>query len=266
MTNRFGGNGGRIAALVGLSLGAIITGLGTIGALTTAVHPSASGESRTTSVAVAVGFLVVFRTFAYAAVHAEHQLRHARSASGAGAPVPAAPPVWSVGPGARRHGPVAQALTASGLLAGSIFCFVLAVTAHADADKSALTQSKGKQVSAEVVSVEHVAHQTRYSTWYSALITVREPSGALTVVHDPQDTDLGIGSLVQVLVDPKDPGYAEFPGQPAATTAGWLVAILGGVLFGLADVQMWRGFLRMRHGPASLPAAQSPAASVAQGA
>jgi hypothetical protein len=65
-------------------------------------------------------------------------------------------------------------------------------------------------------------------------------------VHDPQDTDVDAGTPVDILVDPKDANYAEFPGQPAATTAGWVAGLLIGLFAAAMDVQAWRVLLRMR--------------------
>ncbi|HET6907710.1 MAG TPA: hypothetical protein VFH54_00095, partial [Mycobacteriales bacterium] len=51
---------------------------------------------------------------------------------------------------------------------------------------------------------------------------------------------------VQILVDPADSGYAEFPGQPAATTAGWVLSIVFGIGFLLFGGFGLRASWRMR--------------------
>jgi hypothetical protein len=51
---------------------------------------------------------------------------------------------------------------------------------------------------------------------------------AATTAHVPSLTSLKPGAAVRVLVDPNDPGYAEFPGQRFAPNS---VAQLGAVMF-----------------------------------
>ena len=53
-----------------------------------------------------------------------------------------------------------------------------------------------------------------------------------TVVHYPAFSDLDPGQVVHVLVDPRQPGYAELPGSPDTKTSQWVGLIFGCLLFG----------------------------------
>lgn len=233
------------ATLVCVVLVAVVVALAGIGALATAVHPSEHGSSRGGSIALAVITVLMFAALIYAAVHLEHRIRHDR-AVGAGLPGMPPPPFLSMGRRSRRHGPVSMGLWSVVMLVGAVIMFVLAATTHTAADRSHQTQAHGVPTVAVVDAVRHVAHHGRYSTWYTARITVHEASGAVAVVHDPHDTFLAVGMQVQVLVDPADTSYAEFPGQPAATTAGWVLAIVFGIGFLLFGGFGLRTSLRMR--------------------
>jgi len=247
-----------IATLVCVVVLTVVVALMGIGALATAVHPTGHGGSRGGSIALAVISVVMLTVLIYAAVHLEHRIKHDR-AVGAGLPGMAPPPFLSFGRRSRRHGPVSMGLWSVVMLVGSVIMFVLAANTHTDADRSHRTQEHGLPTVAVVDYVQHVAHHGRYSTWYTARITVREATGGFAVVHDPHDTDLDVGMQVRILVDPADTGYAEFPGQPAATTAGWVLAVIFGVGFLLFGGFGLRTSLRMRRSrPAGFAVAPQP--------
>jgi hypothetical protein len=104
------------------------------------------------------------------------------------------------------------------LLTFGCLMFVATVVSAA-ANKSGYTQAHGLPRSGFVTSVAN--HVGRGS---SADVGVRlgEPvdGQAATTAHLPSVTSLKPGMTVRVLVDPRDPSYAEFPGQryvPKAT-------------------------------------------------
>lgn len=152
------------------------------------------------------------------------------------------------------------AVVGIGLLIGSFF-------ARSGADVSAYTQSHGVHENAIVQNVavttqDHCSNSTsgrhgfhsstsqNCSVTYDARITVTLPrpvSGQSTsVVHVGQNVSYARGQAVAVLVDPKEPGYAELPGQPYTTTATVLVlAIVGGVLLVVGAVLCFFG-VRLR--------------------
>jgi hypothetical protein len=45
-------------------------------------------------------------------------------------------------------------------------------------------------------------------------------------VHLPGSTNIPAGTPVPILVDPKQPDYAEFPGHPFVSPAGWIALLI----------------------------------------
>lgn len=117
-----------------------------------------------------------------------------------------------------------------------------ATVVAAAASKSGYTQAHGLQRSGIVTSVAN--HSGRGA---SADVGVRleEPvdGQAATTAHLPTVTSLKPGMAVRILVDPKDPRYAEFPGQryvqklAAQVGAAASLAVLAFFAFGAA----WSG-------------------------
>lgn len=233
--------------VLGLIVAVVLTaaaGLGVIGELVLAVHPRSSGQSRVSSIVLTAILAALLVGFVRIMVHSEHQIRHA-SGTPAGNALGPPPGVWRVGPYGRRHGPGSQAAAALVMLAGVVIAIVITIHAHDDAVVSQRTQSQGQTTSAVVDSITHVEHTSRHSTWYTALVIVSLPDGGSTVVHDPQDTNIAAGTTVQILVDPTNPDYAEFPGQPNGTTAGWVVGLVMALVFAAFDASAWFTLARM---------------------
>jgi hypothetical protein len=122
--------------------------------------------------------------------------------------------------------------------------------------KSAYTQAHGAYSQATVVSVDNIQHQSRSnngstSTWYTADVTatLNTPVGGLsqTTVHVPHSVSLTAGQTVTAVVDPRDPGYAELPGQPNVGAKDWYFALGGAVLCAvLACYLGWRAIRTIR--------------------
>jgi hypothetical protein len=115
---------------------------------------------------------------------------------------------------ARRQNPKVVFFISLALALGSLGGLMLIATVVAGAaSKSGYTQAHGLPRSGIVTSVTN--HEGRDD---SADVGVRlgEPVNgqAVTTAHVHALTSLRPGATVRVLVDPKDPGYAEFPGQP----------------------------------------------------
>lgn len=166
------------------------------------------------------------------AVHFEHRARglpHGKITSAASSAARAYFPagrgrgVLRSGGPLRRHGPL------STLTGGIIFTLigagivVGAFTSHAEAAKSSYTQANGVTAAAMVTKVDNEQSCGRSSCTYYAYVTVtlRTPvkGHASTVVNVPRNVSYVSGQPVSVLVDPKDPGYAELPGSPYETDA-----------------------------------------------
>jgi hypothetical protein len=89
---------------------------------------------------------------------------------------------------------------------------IMATVVSAAANKSGYTQAHGLPRSGVVTSV---ANHTGKSSSADVGVRLGEPVGgqAATTAHLPSVTSLKPGMAVRVLVDPRDPSYAEFPGQ-----------------------------------------------------
>lgn len=151
-------------------------------------------------------------------------------------------------------------LVGAGLIIGSFF-------ARSGASVSAYTQSHGVRETAIVRNVSvstqvHCSgstpgHRTYGSqsgqcfATYDARIRVALPrpvgGHATSVVHVARNVSYPRGQALGVLVDPKDPGYAELPGVPY-TTQGEVLAleIVGGVLLVVGLVLIPFGVRRYR--------------------
>jgi hypothetical protein len=129
----------------------------------------------------------------------------------------------------RRHGRRSSPVTT--LITGVVFAVFAgvavfgAVTAYTEAARSSYTQSNGVADNATVVNVDNSQDtscaRSSCSTSYSAQVTttLSQPVGGAgtATINIPNNVGYTAGQVVPVLVDPRDPGYAELPGLPDAT-------------------------------------------------
>jgi uncharacterized membrane protein HdeD (DUF308 family) len=227
--------GQKIAALVIACLGFLIFAAAGINALLidTGVRREASDHPGASETILTIVLLLIAAAFAMWGIHCEHRLRGlppGRLAVAAQAAHASAPTSWRA-PRRRRYGPT------STIVFGVIFAVVgivmipLMFSSHAQADKSSYTQSNGTPASAMVTNVDNQQSCGRSSCTYYAYVNVLlsqpvDGSDSATV-NIPQNVSYSSGQTISVLVDPKDPSYAELPGSPYATdtsTAGLGVA------------------------------------------
>jgi hypothetical protein len=217
------------AVLALLELGLI---LGTVGATRTS---SRSGSLIGT---IIVGALLV--AAARWVVALEHRLRaHQPVAAGyrdaqsarAGAIAAAVHPRRG-----RHYSPVVRALLAIVFPIATIGCIAGAVSDHAQAARSAYTQQHGVPEPGHVLGAVNDEHCGRSSCSYTAAITVSLGSpvgGAVTsTVHLNAFTDALPGDVLPVLVDPRQPDYAELPGRPFKGAHVWIVEAVLALFFG----------------------------------
>lgn len=113
----------------------------------------------------------------------------------------------------RARNPGAVFLIGLALTLGSVGGLLFTATVvNAAASKSGNTQAHGLLRSGTVTSVTN--HETRDPS-SDVGVRLEEPVNgrATTTAHVRPITSLKLGAAVQVLVDPQDPGYAEFPGH-----------------------------------------------------
>lgn len=152
--------------------------------------------------------------------------------------------------GLRRRSPWSVVLGGVFLVLVSAGCAYDTYAANASAAKSSYTQSSGVRENATVTNVVNNKDCGRGGCTYSADVYVdlsRPVSGQTTAdVSVPNSVNYTDGQTITVLVDPKDPGYAELPGQPdnQASTAIW-VAVVAAVVLAFGILAIVRG-VRMR--------------------
>ncbi len=94
----------------------------------------------------------------------------------------------------------------------------------------ATSSTTARSRAARSLSVVNTQHCSRGGCHYTSAIAValdRPVAGtARTTVHYPGFSSLEGGERAQVLVDPKQPGYAEIPGSRFTSEIGWIMMIL----------------------------------------
>ncbi|MGH3164509.1 MAG: hypothetical protein ACRDN0_01275 [Trebonia sp.] len=244
-----------IGSLVVACLGFLLFGAAGINAILidTGVRREATEHPGASETVLAIFLLGLAVCCAMWAIHCEHRLRGlppgrlAVAAESAHASVPMS---WRARPRRRRYGPT------STIVFGAIFAVIgivmipLTFSSHAQADKSGYTQSNGVADNAMVTNVDNEKSCGRSSCTYYAYVTVTlsQPiDGAATAtVNIPQNVSYNSGQVISVLVDPKDPGYAELPGRPYATNSSTVGMAIGAAIFLLIGAfTVFRG-IRMR--------------------
>jgi hypothetical protein len=127
-----------------------------------------------------------------------------------------------------------------GVAVGLVLAIVFGALA---AGKSAETQDHGVPRTATVLSmtIKNATGKNAGPATETFDVRLDSPVGgrSATTVHVPGDSAWYVNdATVQVLVDPQDAGYAEFPGQPLTTSTvpwGTVIPLLAGlILFGQA--------------------------------
>ena len=112
---------------------------------------------------------------------------------------------------------------------------VATVVEHGEAAQSSYVQAHGVRDTAIVVSVHNFIPTGKHRPPPSATVTVRlkQPVNgtATSVVHVPAHDSSAPGDTIAVVVDPRQPGYSELPGQPGTTTWKWIGSLCFSVFF-----------------------------------
>jgi hypothetical protein len=222
-----------IVAVAIAILAAIYTIGGVIGALG-ADHTK--NGNRTAALVFAIISAIVLVACVRWACHLEHRIRARMPQSPASvASTLATPTLFHVRIRRRRpYSPVMVVVQEITLLVGFILCVVGTVVGHGEWVRSQYVQHHGLSESGVVQSVRNIKHVSRSSTWYTSDVTVRlnQPVDGVdvTLAHFPHRSSLHVEDSARVLVDPRQPGYAEFAHYPATPASTWV--LIG--LFGLA--------------------------------
>lgn len=247
MTRRIVGQWLQLLAAIALSVLAALGALG--GLLQAAGHGDSRHDSRVGAVVLAIVFLVIVVIAVRWAMHAEHGIRENDLRSPAHSLPPPPGLRWRR---RRRYSPVVLALVVLEFVGGFVGCMIAAPVLHGEWTRTERVQADGIRAFGTVTAVHNTRHRSKSSTWYTATIAIRL-NGSVdghtsTTAHFPHATGLVPGNDVRVQLDPRDPGYAEFPGYPSTHEGGWIVVLVMGVAFGVFDgVIIWSLVRQLRH-------------------
>ncbi len=127
----------------------------------------------------------------------------------------------------RRYGPLSRAVVLLCLTGGIVACVVGTVQLHQQGSRSSYVQNHGAFATGTVVSVDNFQYCVRSCHWTAHIpVTLGSPALGVstTTVHYHARSYLASGERVSVLVDPRDPAYAELPGYPFTKSSDWIPA------------------------------------------
>jgi hypothetical protein len=222
-----------------------------------ATEVSALGSGHSTPAAVLIGAAAAFAVGAVVlvrvAIRLEHRLRAAGPAARTAGPAArtagsggraarsggqAAPSAVRRAPGRHpRNSPVTRIAGIVIIVGAGVTLTAVAFQLHSQAALSSYTQRHGLARSATVEAVRPVNHGTSHDSWttydYDVALAVPAGPASRTVAHDPaRDFQrFSQGAKISVLVDPRQPGYAELPGIPVESFWWFAVPLTLTVIF-----------------------------------
>jgi hypothetical protein len=114
------------------------------------------------------------------------------------------------------------------MVALSTILFVFSASEHADGVRSSYTQAHGASRAARVIC-EHV--HTGKSPTATATVGLSEPVNGhdTTTVYIQGGPAYSQGTRIRVVVDPRDPGYAELAGAAYTPSEEWIIPLVIGL-------------------------------------
>lgn len=156
----------------------------------------------------------------------------------------------------RSAGPVSLSFFTLVVTAMAVLFFFFSFHVRAEGARSSYTQAHGASRQASILTVRNIQHQSHSQhggthTWYTAQMSVslNEPVGGLsqTTVQVPHSVSYESGQTVTVLVDPREPGYAELPGVPDVTAGDWYGMLAGAAVCTLLACFLgWQAIKKVR--------------------
>jgi len=269
----------RVLGVIGVVVGAagVLFGLllllgGILEASHAPNYKSSQGQSTGSGIGVAIFGVVLTVGFVVLTMSCEHHLRRHQSAArawvaphappgqgsgapGTGPPGPAAAtpvPALARRTKTKRYSPVTLIVLSLILTAVTGVCLFGVIVSYHDGQRSSQVQHHGIHATTTVVSVHNTYTTSRSGNYYTAtmLVSLANPvdSHATSTVHYPGRLHDQAGQTVQVLLDPKNPGYAELPGSPNTPSRGWILVLVALFIVASAALLFWRGTYRvLRH-------------------
>jgi hypothetical protein len=208
-----------------------------------ATEVSALGSGHATPAAVLIGAAAAFAAGAVVlvrvAIRLEHRFRSAgpaARAAGSGGRA-ALPTMRRASVRHPRHSPVTRIAGIVIIIGAGVLLMAIAVQLHSRAALSSYTQQHGLARHATVEGVHPVSHDTSHDSWttydYDVALAVPAGPASRTVAHDPTRDfrRFSQGDKISVLVDPRQPGYAELPGIPVESSWWFTVPLTLTVIF-----------------------------------
>ena len=224
----------------------VIVGLLFVAIIATAISGSDHrGSTRVGEVVVGVFFLAALVGCVRWAIRAEHRFRDREPRPKGGLERS-----WHRSSHPGHYGPASITL---GLLlfgGGTIALAVTSISDHSQGERSAYVQNHGSAATGQVARVVDTQHCGRSSCHYTSAVTVfltaPVDGHGTTIVHVNSSGGVIDGQHVDLLVDPKQPGYAEFPGSPFKGAHTWIITAILAVVCGLFTILLIRGVTEQR--------------------
>ena len=224
----------------------VVIGLLFVAIILTAISGSDHrGSTRVGEVVLGIFFLATLVGCVRWAIRAEHRFRDREPRARGGLER-----AWHRGGHPGHYGPASITI---GLLlfgGGTIALAVTSISDHSQGERSAYVQSHGTPATGEVAHVVDTQHCGRSSCHYTSAVTVfltaPVDGHGTTVVHVNSSAGVIDGQHVDLLVDPKQPGYAEFPGSPFKGAHTWIITAVLAVVCGLFTGLLIRGVTEQR--------------------
>lgn len=132
-----------------------------------------------------------------------------------------------------RYAPVIVVMNMLTLFGVFIFFSISAAQLHSEAARSAYVQRNGLDQDATVVTVQNIDYRGTYHALITVTLAAPVNNQARAIVHLRARSGLVAGEKVGVLVDPRDPRYAEFSGAPYTVALQWIGLAVGASIFGM---------------------------------
>jgi hypothetical protein len=154
----------------------------------------------------------------------------------------------------RRGRAIATGLTLGILGLFTVLSAITAIVDQSAATRSGYTQAHGVRTTAIVMVVGERkkcgagTEACEYTAEILARLSPPVNGTAGTYIHYPGYSKLDRGQSTTVLVDPKEPTYAEIPGARFATQSRWIMYAVLAAVFGALTAYAVREAIRLRRG------------------